>query len=242
MDDGATLLPGSISTSWLSLLALLLLLLAHPVQAGSSGKQQSASVSFDFYLPATTLSEALEQFSRLTGIAVAIDPRYMRRKTVVVQGQMDPMQALDKLVQGSGLHVRRLASDSVVITMTSRPVSPQQLRHFELAGLDASNLVHRRYAARLQAALIAGLCNVRVTRPGSYRLALQLQINEQGRVARHKRLDTTGNALRDQRIDNILMGLYIGAPPPAGLAQPVLIVILPSGGGVQAHCFGTGAP
>ncbi|SHH10883.1 hypothetical protein [Pollutimonas bauzanensis] len=82
--------------------------------------------------------------------------------------------------------------------------------------------------------MIAALCGSALTRPGAYRLAMQLRVGNQGQVTHYKRLDTSGSQARDQRIDQLLSGLRVGSAPPAGLAQPILILVLPAIGHVAS--------
>ncbi|KAG1260719.1 hypothetical protein G6F66_014397 [Rhizopus arrhizus] len=65
-----------------------------------------------------------------------------------------------------------------------------------------------------------------------YRLALQLRLDDGGHVARMRLLDTTGSDRVDMAETRAITGMDVGAPPPAGMPQPVSVLLLPGG----THC------
>lgn len=191
---------------------------------------------YNFDLPPDSLSHTLERYSQQTGVSVAVDVAHMHASTSLLKARLNALEALQHVLRGTGLVVRQLSADSLVVVRGWTTMNSSELQRYELAGLNPRNVLHKRYAAQLQTNLIAGLCNTAITRPGSYRLALQLRIDSHGKVIQHKRLDTSGNPERDRYIDEIVASTYVGAAPPSDLAQPVLILILPVASNAYTLC------
>lgn len=218
--------------------------LAQEGQASAASAYNVAKL-VEFDIETMPLSDALEVFARVTGVSVAADAAHTRRQASAVRGLMSPAQALERMLNGTGLRMRASEPGSAVVYLPARrkslrddkPALPlDQLAQHELAGLDSGDPAHLQYAARLQGAIMAGLCASPQTRPGRYRLALQVRVDGQGRVTRHKRLDTTGSETRDQRIDQLVGHVGVGMGPPVGLPQPVLVLVLPSSAIVRSGC------
>lgn len=219
--------------------ALLLCVLPQVVGAQVITKQSADTWEFD--IPAMPLSEAVDVFAHITGISIAIEVASMYSITTLVQGRMGAEQALQQMLRRTGLTWRSTEPGSALIYLPKQPeVIPTRplsdLTKHELSGVQAGNRAHLLYAAKVQNNVMAKLCNLSQTRPGSYRLALQLRVNHWGQVVQHHRLGSTGNATRDQSIDQTLSGLHLGAAPPAGLQQPILILILPASNLVRPIC------
>jgi hypothetical protein len=82
-----------------------------------------------------------------------------------------------------------------------------------------------QYYGRIQAGLRQAFCADRRTRFGGYRVAIGLWIGASGAVARSALLDTTGDSDLDATLGRAMGEINIGEPPPAGFAQPVVMVI-----------------
>ena len=95
---------------------------------------------------------------------------------------------------------------------------------------------HMAYVSRLQHVLLGLLCRAAQTRPGGYRLALQLTLNRAGVVERVHLLDSTGLRARDTAIARVVLGMRVGAPPLPSMPQPVSILLLPQGPGSEVDC------
>jgi hypothetical protein len=98
--------------------------------------------------------------------------------------------------------------------------------------------VQDHYYGRIQARLRSALCAGESGRPGHYRIAALFWIGPSGKVARYERLGTAGNSDLDRVIDQTLRDLQIGAPPPDGFRQPVLMMVVPKAPGVTKDCDG----
>ncbi|HBI18247.1 MAG TPA: TonB-dependent receptor, partial [Brevundimonas sp.] len=100
--------------------------------AGSVSAQTSARGRAPVAVSASAgdLSAALAQYSRASGLQVIADPALLRgRRTQGVSGTLTAVQALDRLLSGTGL-VWRLNGDAVVITRgaQARPAGPAASR------------------------------------------------------------------------------------------------------------------
>ncbi|MEV8519159.1 STN domain-containing protein [Dyella marensis] len=191
-------------------------------------------VSFD--IGPQPLSSAVRAFSDVTGQALLVDERLLvGRMSPGARGEFTPEDALRRLLAGTGLR-ERYTSDKAFTLMPSvdanrdvtgaAPMPPVEER--------ADTLV-ASYGAALQAAVEAALCRTPLTRPGEYRLALQVWVDGSGEVHRLRLLGSTGRAERDQAVESVLGGLRVDPPPP-GLAQPLTLLLLPADASRPARC------
>jgi hypothetical protein len=63
--------------------------------------------------------------------------------------------------------------------------------------------------------------------PGAYRLALAVWIDASGRIVDGRLLSKNLDPLSSPRILDQIKNVVVGQPPPAGLEQPVTVIILP---------------
>jgi hypothetical protein len=105
-----------------------------------------------------------------------------------------------------------------------------------IAGAVVGGDDYRSYAAMIQARLAEVLCRTPLTRPGAYRLAVQLRIDETGTVVASRLLDSTGLSSRDAAIEDEIRGMVLDSAPPAALKQPVTILLRPLGAGMIGIC------
>lgn len=94
-----------------------LLALAHPAHVASAAPSDSGSEqAFNFAIPAGSLSDALLQYSETSGQRVLFNADLVRGiLSGGLQGRFAPHQALDKLLQGTGLVPRQTDSGSVTL-------------------------------------------------------------------------------------------------------------------------------
>jgi hypothetical protein len=223
----ATVAPVSFVLNLAVAAAVTALVVALPPQpAMGQAPPEQASIHFD--IPSQPLSAALERYGDATGREVLYDSGLaLGRHSMAVVGPMTPEAALQTLLTGTGLGARFMADGTFVL---------MPLRAAERQDDAVSALVRERYYARIQGRLREALCTNTDTRPGSYRLVALFWIGTSGRVARYERLGSTGLPARDRNVDAALARLTIGTPPPAGFAQPVLIMIVPDRPGVTLGC------
>jgi len=164
------------------------------------------------------LDSALDAYIRASGSQVFYETALTaNRRSAAVKGRLTPAAALEALLAGSGLAARRTDVDAFVITLAPRP-----------AGTSAATVApDRNWLGILQKGVLAALCRNPQTRPGGYRIAIELWIAPDGIIQRSALVGTTGDAMRDAALTATLQGTAIGAPPPAGAPQPFIIAIAP---------------
>ncbi|WP_198087956.1 STN domain-containing protein [Variovorax sp. E3] len=211
-------------------------------QQPSTSPSPAAPVArIEFDISAQRLGDAIEAYSKATGLDILIDGEHAQRSSGAVRGALTAMEALEAMLAGTGLEARYANAGSVVIRASRAPgvaarAAQGEAPAVEESGFSAGEAAHRIYAAQVQQALRGGLCESAQTRPGGYRLALQLSLDAQGVVERFRLLSTTGEASRDAAVQRKVRGLAVGAPPPPSLPQPLVILLLPEGPGAESDC------
>lgn len=203
--------------------------------------QQAFTARIDFDIPAQRLGDAIEAYSATTRMDVLIDGHHAQRLSSAVRGLLTAAEAMEAMLVGTGLEAR-LANASSLVIQTSRTsgaaaaLQGAQAPGLEESGFKEGEVLHQSYAAQVQQALRGSLCGSAETRPGSYRLALQLRLDARGAVDSFRLLSTTGDASRDAAVRSRVRSLSIGSAPPPSLPQPLVILLLPEGPGAQIDC------
>ncbi|WP_411881433.1 secretin and TonB N-terminal domain-containing protein [Polaromonas sp. YR568] len=179
--------------------------------------------SFDFDLPAQPLSSALERYAVITDRSVLFsDALVAGRMSSPVKGRHAPEAALAALLAGTGLAAENPGGrlqNSFVLKQASAAAAAQA----DGPGLE------RSYDGLVQMRVWEALCADRRTAPGNYRASLRLTVDPGGRLAAPALIGSTGDAGRDQAVLAALDRLQMDHSPPAGLRQPLVLVILPRG-------------
>jgi hypothetical protein len=179
----------------------------------------------DFHIPAQPLASALEEYGNVTGRNALYNSELtVGRRSMGVHGRLAPDAALSSLLEGTGLSASHVTPDSFVL-----------LRAPPTAAVGPPGSVSQYYG-RVQLSLQRSLCSDPAVRPGHYRIGLRLWIDAAGDLVRFTRVGSAGTSRLDAGIDRALGRIRIGAPPPAGLAQPLSIVIRPKAPGVTMGC------
>jgi len=151
------------------------------------------------------------------------------------RGEFTPEDALRRLLAGTGLR-ERYTSDKAFTLMPSVDANRDVTGAASVPAVEErADSVVASYGAALQTAVEAALCRTPLTRPGEYRLALQVWVDGSGEVHRLRLLGSTGRAERDQAVESVLGGLRVDPPPP-GLAQPLTLLLLPADASRPARC------
>jgi hypothetical protein len=178
----------------------------------------------DFDIPAQLLTPALDAYGRATGMATLVDQALTAgRRSSDLKGRLTPDQGLRVLLAGTGLSISYASGSAFTLEPTG--MGPRTVAA-SLGATADRNGIGRAYFADLQDTLIRTLCRKPETRPGRYRLGLQLWIGPGGDMRASHLLDSSGNAERDAAILESLRTVAL-APPPAALPQPITIVLLP---------------
>jgi hypothetical protein len=207
------------------------LLLLFSVSSSACAQQQAPiapsgqEVVYD--IPSQGLAEALSAYAAATGVQVLYETSLTSgRNSAAIRGRLTPEAALQTLLAGSGLVAHRTDVDAITIFPESQN---------RVAGVSPV-IPDARFLGALQASILKALCNRAETRPGNYRMALQLWISPYGTIRRAALLSSTGNAQRDAVMTEVLHDVAIGALPPAGMSEPVTLAIVPRSPLQSAEC------
>ncbi len=195
--------------------------------AGAEGNGTPGSMIFD--IPSQSLAEALETYGDITGWEVLYNSNLaVGRRSGAVRGRFTLPGALQVLLAGTGLMARYTDANSFVLVLAARSAVSSRRA--------TSSPARWNYYGRIQDSLRTALCQNDAAQPGHYRIAAQFWIGPTGDIARYQRLGSTGEPETDSRIDRTLGNLRIGAPPPAGFAEPVTILVVPQAPNVSLSC------
>lgn len=214
----------------------------------SGSTDVSPAARIHFALPAEPLVDAIKAYGQTADVAVLVDSGALAgRSSEPLNGDFAPREALQRLLAGTGLQARFTRADEAVIqpvpsTSAVQPPAPLAqgpsplIFASDVAGLTTAGRDADAYAVLLQTRLTEALCETPWTRPGAYRLLMQLTIGSSGAVATARLLGSTGSPARDAAIENVMYTVTLDSGPPAALQQPVTILLRPQGNGVGAVC------
>ena len=184
---------------------------------------RDATISFD--IPSQPLEDALYAFGAASGIEVFVDGSAVGgRRSTAVKGTLTVTQALQLLLSGTGLDAHAIGNRAITLSADRPQMS--------------SAASFRDYSAILQKAALRQLCGMGGSRPGSFRIAMQLWLDDAGGVERVELLSSTGDPARDEQIRGLLKAISVTRPPPA-LPQPIVMVILPRPAAESGDCIGS---
>ncbi|PRA34215.1 secretin and TonB N-terminal domain-containing protein [Pseudomonas poae] len=184
-------------------------------------------------LPAQDLEQALQAYSRATGMAVLVDRELTRgRRSLAVRGHFTAQEALAMLLTGSGLMARYARVDAFTLQL------PEVSEPAVTRGAAARNAarLNNSYATALQQAIEASLCRSPLTRPGSYRALVQVWVNRDGLIEHSRLVSTTGDEQRDEALVRSLGTTQVQRPAPSSLRQPVTLLLMPDTTGTRMEC------
>jgi hypothetical protein len=173
--------------------------------------------SFD--LPELPLKDALARFDALTRMSVFYPSALVEgRRSHAVSGIYSPREALDELLEGTGVSAEATAQNAFVLA----PLGSGQAQDDATRG---SARALTDYHARLQGSVLQALCAAPSLSPGAYRLAMTVQVGTNARVTQVRLLDTTGDDRRDGAIVRRLTGLDVGSAP-ADTSRPFVLLLV----------------
>ena len=175
-----------------------------------------------FDLPAQPLASALESYSVSSGWQVLYNSRLAAgRQSSAVKGEITPGVALRMLLAGTGLMPQYRAVDGAILI----PDPMATLAPNEIA--DEVDPSLKGYYGLIQTKLERAFCASAAIRAEGYRIALGFWIGPSGTVTRMMLLSSSGRSDIDESFDRAVRSLVIGAAPPAGFAQPVVLLVTP---------------
>lgn len=204
--------------------------MAAGIDQGISISGQDADATLTFDIAPQPLMTALRTYSELTGQAVLVDASLTAgRQSPGVAGQYNKVDALRKLLVGTGLIASYSTDQSFTLKLAERTESANAISGEPEASDSAIDegveAVTQQYAGRIQRPIEAALCRSDLTRPGAYRLALQLWIAPSGKVERTHMLSGNDDS-RANNVRQMLTGLVLD-PPPSSMPQPLTLLLLP---------------
>jgi len=192
--------------------------------AGADGADASAHATLRFDLPAQPLDAALVAFGEVTGYSVLVSSQLAAgRVAAPVRGDYTPAEALQRLLAGTQLGARFSGSNAFTLLALDAPMTPAPVP----AEATPATAPLQGYAAILQRSLTRALCRLHPDAFGRYRLAFQLWLDERGKVRAVHVLEASGVAQRDSAVVQRLRSLLMDGAPPAGLPQPLTILLTP---------------
>jgi hypothetical protein len=192
-----------------------------------------------FHIPETTLQAALETFSAQSGVQTLYQAAITQgRISHPIDGSLEPLEALQTLLQGTGLvpieifnggftiaPAQQAASNSPTSTMIARldaPFLPLKTIHVQAP----SEEERRLYARSVQYAIQSALLRDRDTRNTPYSADVFVWVTSTGSIQHASLFASTGSATMDVAIANVVRSVQVGQSPPSGLPQPMHVRIL----------------
>ncbi len=196
-----------------------------------------APVKFD--IPAQSLIDALQAYSRQTGVQVMFETASAAGyRSASVEGELMPEVALRKLLADTDLRIRYSRTSAVTLAPASAP-NPDEPPARPLAAADLALDTLRvsgtpepsdrgrlgEYIGVVQADIQSALKKVAKTRRGDYRVAVRLWIDPSRTIQRAELDGSTGDRDRDSSIASALQGLVLSQQAPANTPQPLRFMI-----------------
>lgn len=173
----------------------------------------------------------MDRYAVITGNPVLFPSKLASgRNSSAVYGRVEAGVALARLLEGTGLTVEQL-HEGGLDTFALKPLPAQDAAEAAAATerAEAQLQVSEGYDALVQKRVWEAFCRDAHTAPGSYRALLRFRIDAEGRVRQPRLVSSTGDARRDGMLTEVLGNISIGRPPPAGLMQPLTMLMLPQG-------------
>jgi Secretin and TonB N terminus short domain/TonB C terminal len=165
------------------------------------------------------LEPALEKYATVTGVSVLYNSKLTDGiQSHAVKGVYTVPQALRIMLDGTGLTERRVAPGSMVLMRDPADSTKR---------MDEGSADYRSYYGRVQDGVRERFCSEKSIVRGNHRIAMRLWIGPPGDVEKADLLDSTGDPALDRMIVESLRHVSIGAPPPAGMTQPMTMLVLP---------------
>jgi hypothetical protein len=202
-------------------------------QAQTTATQAPAGAGdrrFTFDIPAQPLDMALELFSTVSGRSALFSSALVAGRTASpVSGQYTALEALRRLLEGTGLAVET-ASTSGVSTFVLVPAAPSAPGEVDAAAQFAG------YDALVQTEVWRAICANTRTSATRYRALLRFRVAADGRVVDVRVLSETSETPMARALVDTLSQVRVSQPPLPGMPQPFAMLILPaSRGGPACH-------
>ncbi len=173
-------------------------------------------------IPAQPLEQAVERFSVSSGWSVMYAGELAAgRRSYPLHASLPPLQALQTLLQETGVEAEVIGAQRVVLRLGAQPE-----RAAGTVGLLPESERSRRFGG-LQQRLRDAFCDDPLLAPGRYAATLRFRITAEGHVDEAELLVGSGDARRDRRL-LLAIGRLAPSIDAAALPQPVTLQIQPS--------------
>ncbi|MBR1221657.1 secretin and TonB N-terminal domain-containing protein [Bradyrhizobium sp. U87765 SZCCT0131] len=218
-----------VRRAWLIAVATLAVALAGTGGAHADGTT-GAGATRHYRISIQALDRAIQAYVRASGVQVLFESELTAgRWSGEVNGDFTPERALTSLLSGTGLVARRTDVDAFVIMPPAQGAPAPSV---------STARPDDRFLTALQAGILRALCRDEQTRPGRYKVAIELWIGSSGEVQRSALVGSTGSDEQDAAMVAALRRISIGLPPPAGSAQPFILSIGPRPPRETGDCAG----
>jgi hypothetical protein len=174
-----------------------------------------------FDIDAQPLAGALRAYSETTGIAVLFDDAVVAGKgSPGLHGDADPRDALRILLVGSGLTAHFTSMNA--FTVNAIPATAPEGD----GTAPSAQAVAENDAVELQRAIEKVLCVRADTRPGTFRLAMQVWVDGTGHIADAVALAPSGDDERDSHVVAAVRTAQVASRLAAG--SPFTVLLAPS--------------
>lgn len=209
----------------LSMYVLACFLTAGYAAAAENAGQEGA---LQFAIRPQGLESALALFSEMTGYSILIGGDLVAGlNSQGASGEMSPRQALERLLQDTGLTARFVSQQSFTLAPVSVTAPSSVDEKPDLPPRQIHSPVSQDFSFALQRAMTRALCELHPNAFGRYRLGLQLWLAPGGTITDVRLLTSSGAVRRDRDVAERLQGLDIGVPLPVGMAQPLTVLLTP---------------
>lgn len=204
----------NIACVW-RLVSIVALLAAGGLEAQE--RQASAVKAYD--IPPQALDRALSDYINASGAQVLYETEIaFGHRSLGVKGDFTPEAALATLLAGTGLVAMRTDIDAFIISPASADVVDPSA---------SGSRPNVQFLSALQTSVLQVLCANSNTRPGGYKIGLELWIAPDGTIRQSALFGSTGDSARDALLTDTLRGRIVSVGPPPNLPQPIILTIAP---------------
>lgn len=217
----------SISRPHRRLLAAVCLVVMLAINHDVDAQVVPAGDKIDFNIPPQPLARALLAYGAVTGVEIFYNASLAGElQSQRVVGMMTPETALRTLLGGTAYLAKSTGPGTLTITQASRETMPASIGVAGRRQLEA-------YFATLQRGISDALCRHAGAATMRSEQVVQFWMSPAGVVDRADVVADNGDRADDQSLAMPLRGLALAAPP-AGVSQPINMVIFPPLPGTSA--------
>jgi hypothetical protein len=198
-------------------------------------RKPDGTLTFD--IGPQSLRTALRAYGEVTGQAVLVDDALTaERQSPGVQGDFGKVDALQRLLAGTGLVASYSTDQAFTLKLATRVESTESDsgESSQSSAVGELEVVTQNYAGTIQRSIESALCRFDQTRPGTYRLALQVWIAPSGKIEQTRVLSVDDDA-RAAAVSKALNQVVLD-PPPVAMPQPLTLLLLPRNPADVARC------